>query len=146
MVKQLTSTKTSAVDSSWIIRISKRIELCECVCEFVCVCVCVCVWVCVRACVCECECVCVLQISIHRSSPSSKEIAAAIFKYVLQEPQDNTARHIVNTLSAHEHYSTDLNYVWTTLHGSICTGQLLCCPPSPPGVIYKPNFLCWLAQ
>jgi hypothetical protein len=72
--------------------------------------------------------VCVWQISSRPTSPSSKAIEAAIFKYLLLEPQDNTARHIVTTLSAHELYSTAQNHVWTTLQGAICIGQLLCCP------------------
>ena len=130
--------------------------VCVCVCVFVCVCVCVCARVCVCACVCACACVrarvcvcarvracvcvcvgvlvcvCVcladfdidLVLQAKEQKPPFVNIVCYNHKTI---PHAMLSHH-----STYEQYSIAQNYFRTTLHGAICRGQLLFCPPPLP--------------
>jgi len=129
--------------------------VCMCMCG-VCVCVwcvcgvCVCVWcvclcvVCVFVCgVCVCVCFADFDIDLllhtKEQKPPFVNIVCCNHKTI---PHAILSHHPNN-----EQHSIAQNYFRTTLHGAICRGQLLCCPPPTlPPVIYKPNFPCELSQ
>ena len=124
LIQQAFRTKTTGFGNSCIVRISK------CRALYMCVCVCVCLFRGFRY----------IDLLLHakEQKPPFVNIVCCNHK---------TIQHaILSHQSTHEQYSIAQNYVRTTLHGAICRGQLLCCPPSRPPVIYKPNFPCELAQ
>ena len=123
MIKQAVRTKTTAFDSSCIMRISKFTSV------YMCVCLCVCLFRGFRY----------IDLFLHAKEQKPP------FVNIIWCNHKTIPHAILSHQSTHEQYSIAQNYVRTTLHGAICRGQLLCCPLPPP-VIYKPNLACEISQ